>query len=150
MMPTIPITILDHRVWVYVDTGATFSVLRMDEAYRIGIDWEKGRQQMIVVGDGSFIPTYFHDLSIQIGEWQVTAPIGFSERLGVGFNLLGRTGIFNQFIDSQVECRFFEMAFIPMKSKFRNPNSKIEMPPESKTAQHEIHLFHPIFLDTQA
>ena len=97
MMPIIPITILDHKVWVYVDTGATFSVLRMDEAHRIGIDWEMGRQQMIVVGDGSFIPTYFHDLSIKIGEWQVTAPIGFSERLGVGFNLLGRTGIFNQF-----------------------------------------------------
>ncbi|GBE01727.1 hypothetical protein BMS3Abin08_01160 [bacterium BMS3Abin08] len=52
---------------------------------------------MIVVGDGSFIPTYFHDLSIKIGEWHVTAPVGFSERLGVGFNLLGRKGIFDQF-----------------------------------------------------
>jgi len=27
----------------------------------------------------------------------VTAPIGFSERLGVGFNLLGRKGIFEHF-----------------------------------------------------
>ena len=27
---------------------------------------------MIVVGDGSFIPTYFHDLAIQIDKWQVT------------------------------------------------------------------------------
>ena len=52
---------------------------------------------MIVVGDGSFIPTYFHDLSIQIDKWRVTAPIGFSERLGVGFNILGRKGIFDQF-----------------------------------------------------
>ena len=51
MMPIIPITVLDHRVWLYVDKGATFSVLRMDEAHRVGIDWEKGRPQMIVVGD---------------------------------------------------------------------------------------------------
>ena len=97
LMPIIPVTILNHRVWVFVDSGATFTIMSIDDAHRIGIDWENGRRQMIVVGDGSFIPTYFHDISIQIGERQVTAPIGFSERLGVGFNLLGRTGIFDQF-----------------------------------------------------
>jgi hypothetical protein len=43
---------------------------------------------MIVVGDGSYIPIYLHDLAIKIGEWQVAAPIGFSERLGAGFNIL--------------------------------------------------------------
>lgn len=52
---------------------------------------------MIVVGDGSFIPAYLHDLSIHLGSWEVVAPVGFSERLGAGFNLLGRTGIFDQF-----------------------------------------------------
>lgn len=52
---------------------------------------------MIVVGDGSFILAYFNDISIQIDKWQVTAPIGFSVRLGVGFNILGRKGIFDQF-----------------------------------------------------
>jgi hypothetical protein len=66
-----------------------------DDAYRIGIDWEKGSSQMIVVGDGSFIPPYIHNLAIHIGEWQITAPIGFSERLGVGFNILGRKGVIN-------------------------------------------------------
>ena len=96
-MPIIPITILGHRVWVFVDSGATFTILSTDDAQRIGIDWERGSQQMIVVGDGSFISAYFHDLSIQIDQWQITAPVGFSERLGVGFNLLGRKGIFDQF-----------------------------------------------------
>jgi hypothetical protein len=52
---------------------------------------------MIVVGDGSYIPTYFHDLSLKIGQHEIIAPIGFSERLGVGFNVLGRTGIFDRF-----------------------------------------------------
>ena len=97
MMPIIPISILNHRTWVLVDSGATFTILNINDARRIGIDWEQGKQQMIVVGDGSFIPTYFHDLSIKIGEWQINAPIGFSERLGVGFNLLGRAGIFTEF-----------------------------------------------------
>jgi hypothetical protein len=52
---------------------------------------------MVVVGDGSFLPVYLHNLSMQIGDWHNQAPIGFSERLGVGFNVLGRTGVFNQF-----------------------------------------------------
>jgi hypothetical protein len=97
LLPIIPITILDHRVWVYVDSGAMFTILKADEADRLGINWQKGQSQMIVVGDGSFIPTYIHDLSIQIADWRITAPIGFSERLGVGFNILGRRGIFDQF-----------------------------------------------------
>ncbi len=96
-MPIIPVAILNEKVWTYVDSGAVFSIFHKRIANRLGINIQDGRRQMIVVGDGSFIPTYFHDLSIQIGEWQVTAPIGFSERLGVGFNLLGRTGIFDQF-----------------------------------------------------
>jgi hypothetical protein len=96
-MPIIPITIHAHRTWVFVDSGATFTILSVDDAHRIGIDWERGKPQMIVVGDGSFIPVYLHDLSINIGDWEITVPIGFSERLGVGFNILGRKGIFDQF-----------------------------------------------------
>jgi Aspartyl protease. len=96
-MPIIPVSINGHKLWVFVDSGATFSILTVDEAERIGIDWQSGRRQMIVVGDGSYIPTFFHDLALQIGTSQITAPIGFSERLGVGFNLLGRTGVFDQF-----------------------------------------------------
>ncbi|OGV97838.1 MAG: hypothetical protein A2W75_03200 [Nitrospinae bacterium RIFCSPLOWO2_12_39_15] len=51
LMPIIPITILDHWVWVFVDSGATFTILSIAEANRIGIDWQKGKSQMIVVGE---------------------------------------------------------------------------------------------------
>ena len=51
LTPIIPISIYSHKVWVFVDSGATFSILSVDDA----------------------------------------------ERLGVGFNLLGRTGVFDQF-----------------------------------------------------
>lgn len=97
LMPIVPVTILNEKVWAYVDSGAVFSIFHVRTAKRLGVDINTGRCQMIVVGDGSFIPTYFHDLTVRIGEWEVTAPIGFSERLGVGFNLLGRKGIFDQF-----------------------------------------------------
>jgi hypothetical protein len=97
LLPIIPITVLNHWVWVFVDSGAAFTILNVDDVKGIGIDWQRGSPQMIMVGDGDFIPVYFHDLSIQIDKWQVTAPVGFSERLGVGFNLLGRKGIFDQF-----------------------------------------------------
>ena len=97
LMPIIPIAIQDHKVWVYVDSGATFSMIGAAEAGDMGINWQGGRRQMVVVGDGSYIPTFIHDVSIQLGTFQITVPIGFSERLGVGFNLLGRMGVFNQF-----------------------------------------------------
>ena len=96
-MLIIPITIQNHKVWVFVDSGATFSMVNAAEARDMGINWQSGKPQMIVVGDGSFFPTFIHELSIQIGTSQFTAPIGFSERLGVGLNLLGRTGVFDQF-----------------------------------------------------
>jgi predicted aspartyl protease len=97
LMPIIPLLVEDHKLWAFVDSGATFSIFSIDDARRIGIDWDKGRRQMIVVGDGSYIPTYFHDLQLKISEREITAPIGFSERLGVGFNILGRVGIFDKF-----------------------------------------------------
>lgn len=97
LMPIIPITIRNHKVWVFVDSGATFSIVNAAEARDMGINWQSGRPQMIVVGDGSYIPTFIHNLPIQIGDSQITAPVGFSERLGVGFNLLGRTGVFDEF-----------------------------------------------------
>jgi hypothetical protein len=48
-------------------------------------------------GDGSFIPIYLHDLELQIGRETIVAKVGFSERLGVGFNLLGRKDVFQRF-----------------------------------------------------
>jgi hypothetical protein len=93
----IPIRLQDHKVWVYVDSEAAFSIISAAEAMDTGIDWNAGRRQMVVAGDGSFIPVYLHNFSLHIGDWHIQAPIGFSERLGVGFNVLGRTGVFTQF-----------------------------------------------------
>ena len=38
-MPIVPLSIQGHKLWAFVDSGATFSLLKVDEAVRIGIDW---------------------------------------------------------------------------------------------------------------
>ena len=116
LLPIVPVSINSHKLWVFVDSGAT--LLSVDEADRIGIDWQSGRRQMIVVGDGSYIPIFIHQLTIEIGSLQITAPIGFSERLGVGFNLLRRSGVFNKFEvcfnDHARRVIFQEISFDPV------------------------------------
>lgn len=42
-------------------------------------------------------PVYLHDLEVQLGEERFTGTIGFSEKLGIGFNLIGRVSFFNRF-----------------------------------------------------
>jgi len=81
----------------YVDSGASFSIFSINEASRLGIEYTSGKELMVTVGDGSFIPVYLHRLSVKISHISFKATIGFSPRLGVGFNLLGRKDIFEQF-----------------------------------------------------
>ena len=100
-VPIIPLQILGvdgwHNFMAFVDSGATYSIFDKDEAERLGIEYRAGRELMIVVGDGSYIPVFIHRLKIRIGEEEIEAEIGFSERLGIGFNVLGRKGIFESF-----------------------------------------------------
>jgi hypothetical protein len=62
-----------------------------------GLDYTSGRKVHVQVGDGSLIPVFLHDLPTQIGATQFEASVGFSARLGVPFNLLGRMGVFEHF-----------------------------------------------------
>jgi predicted aspartyl protease len=82
---------------LYVDSGASYTVLRAKVADDVGFDYEKGRKVLAQVGDGALIPVYLHDLPVQIGGRRLVAPIGFSAKLGVPFNLVGRLGVFEHF-----------------------------------------------------
>jgi hypothetical protein len=84
-------------IWAYVDSGASFSIFAAASAERLGVPIARGRLTNVVVGDGSLIPTYVHRLPLRIGNLEVTAHIGFSPRLGVGFDLLGRQDLFERF-----------------------------------------------------
>lgn len=84
-------------IWMYVDSGASFSILAAASAERLGLRMERGSRTTVVVGDGSLIPVYTHHLPVRLGPVECTAHIGFSPRLGVGFDLLGRQDIFTRF-----------------------------------------------------
>lgn len=101
MVPMIPIKIKGKdrwfEFWAFVDSGATYSIFASKEAEALGIEINKGKRTMVVVGDGSYIPVYLFKIPGSIGEIEFSIEIGFSERLGVGFNLLGRRDIFDIF-----------------------------------------------------
>ena len=101
LAPMITIGVKMGAVWypleVYVDSGAAYTVLRAQIAEGVGFDYRAGNLVYLQVGDGSFIPVYLHDLEVQVGTERFTAKVGFSDKLGVGFNLLGRAGIFERF-----------------------------------------------------
>ena len=96
-----------HPVEAYVDSEATYSVFTVQVADRLDLDYRSGRRLYVQVGDGSFIPVYLHDLEIQVGKHRLMAPLGFSDRLGVRFNLPGRMAIFRHF-----EVCFDEESFV--------------------------------------
>jgi len=99
--PIITIGIQYREVWypveAYVDSGATYSIFSHKFADRIGLDFKGGRLIYAQVGDGGSIPAYLHDLEVQLGAERLTGRIGVSEKLGIGFNLLGRVSFFDQF-----------------------------------------------------
>ena len=60
-------------------------------------NFKTGKLLNVQIGDGGFIPIYIHKLDINLDNYKFSATVGFSERLGVEFNLLGRKDFFEKF-----------------------------------------------------
>ncbi len=84
----------------FVDSGASLSVFSFDVAEFAGIDAEKGKKSFVRIGDGSFIEIFVHTLNVKLAGKEFKAKIGFSRGLGIGFNIIGREGIFENYIVS--------------------------------------------------
>jgi hypothetical protein len=82
---------------LYVDSGAIYTLLHAQFAVDFGLDFKQGRKVFAQVGDGSLIPVCLHKLPLQIESKQFKATVGFSEKLGVRFRLLGRQDVFERF-----------------------------------------------------
>ena len=70
------------RTLAYLDTGATYSVFHADFAEELGLDIYSGERKDITVGDGGMIPLYLFSLKLIIEKIEISALIGFSDRLG--------------------------------------------------------------------
>lgn len=98
--------IIDLEIWTggrwvaceaYIDSGATYSIFHIDVAGLLGLTYRKGRKIFVKVGDGGLILVYLHKLPVRFADVKFNAMLGFSESLGVGFNLLGRVDFFDRF-----------------------------------------------------
>mgnify|MGYP001061282653 CR=1 FL=1 len=100
LLPIVPVR-LKGKEWIsvdaYVDSGASFSIFHAWITEALGLKIEEGEKQYVIVGDGSQIPVYLHSVKVQLAEKEFEVKIGFSRRLGIGFNLLGRVGVFDRF-----------------------------------------------------
>jgi len=54
-----------QRVQAYVDSGAFYSVFKIDFALFLGLVWQQGERVYVQVGDGGFIPVYLHTVDVQ-------------------------------------------------------------------------------------
>jgi hypothetical protein len=101
LQPIIPLGLQIKNRWylvkAYVDSGADYSVFKPEIAREAELNYREGRRTNLQVGNGVLIPVYLHDLEIQLGRERFTCPIGFSDGLGVSFNVLGKQGIFDKF-----------------------------------------------------
>jgi hypothetical protein len=100
-LPIVPME-LKGEEWIelhaYVDSGASYSIFHADIANILGINYKKGEKTFMTVGDGAQIPVYRHIIDVRFNEKEFTAKIGFSSKLGIGFDILGREGFFDRFI----------------------------------------------------
>lgn len=103
-LPIIPVEIKGKDDWVqfhvFVDTGASQSIFSANFCEILGVNLEDGEKINIMVGDGSFIPAYIHKLDVRFADKEFDAYIGFSKRLGVEFNILGRKDFFENFVSA--------------------------------------------------
>jgi len=100
-VPVIPFEVKGdkwHEIWGFVDSGATYTTLHSEEGHRLGIDPFSGEKIMVTVGDGGSIPVYLHKLLVRIGSHEFNAVIGFSDRLGIALNIIGRKSFFEEFV----------------------------------------------------
>ena len=64
--PIIPFGVQGTNGWInveaYVDSGAFVSILSINDAAGLGLDYQKGKGLPVTVGDGGTIPVYLHVL----------------------------------------------------------------------------------------
>ena len=80
----------------YVDSGATYSIFKMEIAEILNIDVESGKK-IFPIGIGGHICAYIHNVRMKVGDVEFDTDVLISDELLVRFNILGRIGLFDRF-----------------------------------------------------
>jgi len=99
--PMVPVELWTGNRWLwveaYVDSGASTSIFHAELATLIQPALGRGRHITMALGDGQIVPVTIHPVKVRFAGRVFRAPIGFSKKLWVRFNLLGRAGFFDRF-----------------------------------------------------
>ena len=99
--PIVPIRLKGKDGWLtvdaYVDSGATYSTFKSEIAEILGIDLDKAEKVYATVGSGTLITVYLKEVDIEFAGKFFKVTLGFSKQLGIGFNVIGRKGFFENF-----------------------------------------------------
>jgi hypothetical protein len=99
--PVVPIVLGGRAVSIqteaYVDSGAFSSIFRIELLDALQLRKAEGRPHRFKVGDGDELQGYMFRLPLQLGDRRFRARVAFSDELRIGFNLLGRQTVFDQF-----------------------------------------------------
>ena len=82
----------------YVDSGASWTLLHADVAELLGVRLSGRGQHSMILGNGSRIPVLVKRIRVRFAGRQFTVPVGFTDALATGFNVLGRAGFFERFV----------------------------------------------------
>ena len=97
LLPIVPVEVNDIEFYAFVDSGASFSIFHSDITEMLELKIENGEKILVTVGDGSLIPVYIHELKVKFAGKEFAARIGFSKKLGIGFDIVGRKDFFENF-----------------------------------------------------
>ncbi len=84
----------------YVDSGASWTIFHGDVATLLGLKRSQLQRRYMSMGNGSVIPIFIHRIKVRFAGAQFIVPVGFSDHLTTGFNILGRAGFFDRFVVS--------------------------------------------------
>src|SRR5215472_11466639 len=96
----VPLTIysdLDNQLLLrpQLDTGSTFCVFQGQYADLLGLEAERGTEQIIRTATGSF-KAYGHEVSMVVGEFEWQAVIYFAADEAFPINVVGRLGFLDR------------------------------------------------------
>jgi hypothetical protein len=78
-----------------VDTGATYCIFQRLYGEHLGLDIERGHQQLIATPTGSFV-AYGHEVSLSVLEFEFEAVVYFAADDSFSRDVLGRHGWLNR------------------------------------------------------
>ena len=117
--PIIPLKVLSGGRWLrvntYVDSGASYSIIKLADARRLGLMRVKARRIIVTTSGGKSHGISLHRLWVKLGAKKFSITFGVPRGFDVDHNLLGRKDFFSRYKVCFDDCAGI-LTFTPNKS----------------------------------